>query len=313
MKRSFLHLCHAVIVLIVLSSSAAAQSQSDETNTETSKGIISGRVVDQNGQPLASALVSVRSYGNSQRGATATTDNEGNFQVGGLEPFAYIVSAALPGYVAMPRDPDANPVGFYRVGDSVRLELTKGGVITGTIKKANGDPVVSVLVRAFMIRDNKSQPARYTIPVRSRTTDDRGVYRIYGLAPGTYVVSAGSAGSTNGYSVDAYGGDVPTYAPSSPRDAATEVSVNAGEETANVDIRYREEPGHTVSGVASSTVAMDQPNGFTLSLTSILNGTSQAGYSFFQQPGARGFAFSGVAEGDYNVIAAQYSDAGGCG
>src|SRR5438132_9178083 len=101
MKRSFPYLCHAVIVLIVLSSSEVAQSQSDETKTETSKGIISGRVVDQNGQPLASALVSVRSYG-PQRGATATTDNEGNFQVGGLEPFAYIVSAALPGYVAMP-------------------------------------------------------------------------------------------------------------------------------------------------------------------------------------------------------------------
>src|SRR3989440_5599137 len=311
MKRSFLYLGHAVIVLIVLSSSAVAQSQSDETNSETSKGIISGRVVDQNGQRLASALVSVRSYGNSQRGATATTDNEGNFQVGGLEPFAYIVSAALPGYVAMPRDPDANPVGFYRVGDSVRLEVTKGGVITGTVKKANGDPVVSVLVRAFMIRDNKGQPARYGAPVRTRPTDDRGVYRIYGLAPGTYVVSAGGAGNVNGYSVDAYGGDVPTYAPSSPRDTATEGSVNASEETANVDIRYREEAGHTVSGTASSALAMDQPNGFKITISSIFKGTLQACYSFFLAPGARGFSFSGVADGDYDVTAQQYSPATG--
>ena len=311
MKRSFLHLCHAVIVLIFLSSIAAAQSQSEEPNTDNAKGTIAGRVVDQNGRPLANALVSVRSYGTSQRGATATTDNEGNFQVSGLEPLAYIVSAALPGYVAMPRDPDANPIGFYRVGDSASVELIKGGVITGTVKSANGDSVVSVLVRAFMIRDNKGQPARYGIPAHARLTDDRGVYRIYGLSPGTYVVSAGGAGNANGYSVDAYGGDVPTYAPSSPRDTATEVSVNAGEETANVDIRYREEAGHTVSGTASGAVATDQPNGFNITISSIFNGTVQASYSFFQAPGVRGFSFSGLADGDYDVTAQQYSPATG--
>jgi hypothetical protein len=147
--------------------------------------------------------------------------------------------------------------------------------------------------------------------MRVRQTDDRGVYRIYGLTPGSYIVSAGGLGNASGYSVDQYGSDVPTYAPSSPRDAATEVSVNSGEEVANVDIRYREEPGHTVSGSASSTVASEQPSGFTIMLASILNGASQASYAFFQPPQARGFAFSGVADGDYDVIAQQYTGTGG--
>ncbi|HWP52796.1 MAG TPA: carboxypeptidase-like regulatory domain-containing protein, partial [Pyrinomonadaceae bacterium] len=262
------------------------------------------------GQPLANALVTVRSYGVNAPGGTATTDREGNFQVGGLDPFAYMVSAALPGYVGTPRDPDANPIGFYRVGESARIELVKGGVISGSVKRANGDPVVNVLVRAYMIRDAKGQP-RYGSLARLRQTDDRGVYRIYGLAPGAYIISAGGLGNTNGYSVDPYGGDVPTYAPSSPRDAATEVSVTSGEEVANVDIRYREEPGHTVSGSASSTVANEQQSGFNISLVSILNGAAQASYTFFQQPQARGFAISGVADGEYDVIAQQYNGAGG--
>ena len=310
MKRLSLSISCFALALSFHAAIIHAQSPSDETNSDNSKGAITGRVVDQNGQPLANALVTVRSYGVNAPGGTATTDREGNFQVGGLDPFAYMVSAALPGYVGTPRDPDANPIGFYRVGESARIELVKGGVISGSVKRANGDPVVYVLVRAYMIRDARGQP-RYGSLTRLRQTDDRGVYRIYGLAPGAYIISAGGLGNTNGYSVDPYGGDVPTYAPSSPRDAATEVSVTSGEEVANVDIRYREEPGHTVSGSASSTVANEQPSGFNISLVSILNGASQASYTFFQQPQARGFAISGVADGEYDVIAQQYNGPGG--
>jgi carboxypeptidase family protein len=310
MKRLFLAISCFALVLSFFAPRAPAQ-QSDEPNNDSSKGSINGRVVDQNGQPLANAAVSVRSYGSTSPGVTAMTDREGNFKVDGLDHLAYLVTASLPSYIAAPRDPDTTPIGFFRVGDSPRIEMIKGGVITGTVKRANGDPVVAVIVRAYLIRDNKGQPPRYGIPMRARPTDDRGVYRIYGLAPGTYVVAAAGVGSANGYSVDPYSGDVPTYAPSSSRDAATEVSVNSGEEQANVDIRYREEPGHTVSGVASSTIQMEQPSGFNLMLTSILNGTSQASYSFFQQPGARDFAFSGVADGEYNLVAQQYSQASG--
>ena len=311
MKRLLLSISSVAIMLSFHASTIHAQSPSDETGSDNSKGAIAGRVVDQNGQPVANALVNVRSYGVNAPGGTATTDREGNFRVSGLEPFAYMVSAIMPGYVATPRDPDANPIGFYRVGESARIELMKGGVISGSVKRANGDPVVSVLVRAYMIRDAKGQPPRYSIPMRARQTDDRGVYRIYGLTPGAYIVSAGGLGNTSGYSVDAYAGDVPTYAPSSPRDAATEVSVNSGEEVANVDIRYREEPGHTVSGMASSAVASEQPSGFNITLASILNGASQASYTFFQPPQARGFAFSGVADGEYDLIAQQYTGTGG--
>ena len=289
----------------VNASIARGQSQPDEATTDTAKGTITGRVIDQNGQPLANAQVSARSYG-SAAGGTAITDRDGNFQINGLDPYAYIVSASLPAYIPVPRDPDANPVAFYRVGDSAQIQLIKGGVITGSVKKANGDPVISVGVRAYMIRDNKGQPPRYGVPVRGRSTDDRGIYRIYGLAPGTYVVSAGGFGSANGYTVDAYGSDVPTYAPSSPRDSAVEVSVASGEEVANIDIRYRDDPGHTVSGAISGGTP---EQGFNVLLTSMSSGVSQTGYNVFQPPGLHGFAISGVPDGDYDLTAQQFSSA----
>jgi len=310
MKR-FLLIPVVAIALTLCCTNVPAQSQTDEAGNDTAKGSIAGRVVDQTGQPLAHVTVNLRSYGETARGNTATTDRSGNFKIEGLEPYAYIVTANMPTYIAAPRDPDASPLGFYRVGENVTIELIKGGVITGTVKKVNGDPVVSVMVRAYMIRDSKGQPPRYGVPTRVRQTDDRGVYRIYGLTPGTYIVSAGGIGNANGYTIDQYGSDVPTYAPSSPRDTATEVTVGSGEEAANVDIRYREEPGHMISGTATSLAGTEQTMGFSLTLTSILNGTAQASYTTIQPPGMRGFAFSGVGDGEYDLLAQQYSAATG--
>jgi protocatechuate 3,4-dioxygenase beta subunit len=308
--------CHlynslAVLVLLIgLSGVVAAQSQPDESGQNIARtGTISGQVVTDSGQPLANVVVGIYTYGGGGPGRTTTTDNEGRFQVSGLEPVAYLVSASFPAYVTAPRDPDINPIGYYRVGDSIRLEVIKGGVITGTVTRSAGEPVVVVPVRAYMVRDSKGLPARYGAPFREQTTDDRGVYRIYGLPPGTYVVSAGG-GNPSGFNVSAYSTDEPTYAPSSTRNSATEIYVHSGEETANVDIRYRGEPGQAVSGSASSTIVADQPTGFSITLSSIFNGASQSSYSTFQPASGRGFSFYGVADGDYDLIAQSYFPGG---
>src|SRR5262252_3653775 len=199
-----MRLCAALVMLLFGGPIVCAQS--DEKAAEASaKGTITGRVVNESGQPLANAVVSIRGYSGSG-GRTVNTDAEGNFQAADLPSIAYLISAFMPGYVPRPRDPDLNPIGYYRIGDSARIEMVKGGVITGAVKRSNGDPVVLVTVRAFMTRDFKGQPVRYATPSRTPTTDDRGVYRIYGLQPGTYVVSA-SGGTVSSYSLDPFAGD----------------------------------------------------------------------------------------------------------
>lgn len=135
----------------------------DESAAEIKTGTISGRVVSDSGQPLAGASVFVRAFASGAQGRNTTTDGEGNFQVSGLDRAQYIVSASLPAYVRLLRGPDEAQPSLYRIGESVKVELTKGGVITGTVTTSSGEPVVGIHVRAYMIRQGDGQPPRYML------------------------------------------------------------------------------------------------------------------------------------------------------
>lgn len=283
------------------------QAQSEKSSGQSSPGVISGRVVNESGQPVEKASVTVRPFGSAGQSRNTMTDSEGNFSVGGLDPMLYSVFAFLPSYTAQRVLNDTQPT-YYRVGDTVRIELTKGGVITGTVTTAAGEPLVGVQVRAHMILDRKGQPHSGTAS-RLRSTDDRGVYRIYGLVPGTYVVSAGGGASSIGFGGTPYSDDVPTYAPSSTRDTAAEITVQAGQEATNVDIQYRGESGHIVSGIARHSVPEKMTTGvssvsvFSIVLESLSGGARHSYGSTFQPTYSRGFAIYGVVDGEYEVTA----------
>lgn len=295
-------------LVLVFAVNVTAQSQPDEAPA-TPTGTISGQVVTDTGQPVAGAAVFIRAFGGTGQGRTATTDSEGNFQVTGLDPVTYIVSAASSAFVTPPRDPDSTQAPYYRVGDSVRIQLIRGGVITGSVTTSADEPVVGVRVRAYMIRDTNGRSLRYGAPFREKVTDDRGIYRIYGLPTGTYLVSAGGGGNLSGVNTNPYDTDTPTYAPSSPRDTAMEVSVSPGAEVSNVDIHYRGEAGRIISGNA-----IDSSGGaagtFTIFLSPISNGVSQWSHSTYQPAGMQGFSFYGLADGEYDVVAQTYFPTG---
>lgn len=266
---------------------------------ESTIGPISGSVVNESGQPFAGVQVFVRQLNSSNPGRATMTDSEGHFHVNGLSAALYVVSASAPGYVQPQSDPN-EPAPQYRIGENVRLELIRGGVITGSVTNAAGEPLIAVSVRAWMVRDAKGRAAKmpYTFFLE-QSTDDRGIYRIYGLRPGTYVVSAGGAGFSQRFQLNAFAYDTPTYAPSSTRDGAMEVSVTSGEE-ANVDIRYRGEPGHAISGSVKQT----GPGNVSVSLSSLTGGFMAFG-GLFQQPGNRSFEFYGLGDGDYVLVARE--------
>jgi hypothetical protein len=287
-----------VLLLLAMCVAVRAQSPSPAPNNpeELSTGSISGKVVNESGQPLIGAILSVRGVGPIAAGRSTTSDIEGNFRVSGLDAGLYTVTASAPAYTV-----DPVPPAFYRIGDTVRLELIRGGVVTGTVTNSLGEPVIGVRVRAIRIRDAKGAAQRLLgFAFQERTTDDRGVYRIYGLIPGTYLISAGGGGGFTS-SFNPYDSDVPTYSPSSTRDTAAEISVRAGEES-SADIRYRGEAGYTVSG----TVNVAGMNGATIALTPVGGGGAVA--SSFQVPGTRGFAFNGLADGEYKLVAQELSN-----
>jgi Carboxypeptidase regulatory-like domain len=265
---------------------------------EATTGIINGRAVNERGEPMPGASVSLRAVGTFVQGRSTTSDAEGNFRFEGLEPALYQISGYAPAYILQSTETNsAEP--YHRVGDSVRLEFIKGGVITGTVTNAAGEPVVGVRVRAFRVRDLKGkriQTAQFGS--MERPTDDRGIYRLYGLTPGTYVVTAGG-GNNQSYVFNPFETDVPIYSPSSTRDTATEYTVRSGEET-TADIRYRSDPGHTISG----TVRVAGNNGAGIMIVSS-DGMFIPSSNGFQQPGARGFSINGLGDGEYTLYAQE--------
>jgi hypothetical protein len=285
----------AICSVVTLSGLSNAQQAVPSPSDDPTVGTISGTVVNESGQPLVGATISVRAAGPSVIGRTSSTNSEGHFDIKGLDNSLYFVTAFSPAYVAPPLEVDTQAP-TYRVGDTVKLVLMRGAVITGTLTNSSGEPMVAVRVRAFMVRDAAGKKGA-VFSLGERVTDDRGIYRIFGLAPGTYVVQAGGGGPRPGVNITDM--DAPTFAPSSTRDTAVEVQVRSGEE-ATVDIRYRGEPGHSISG----TVKTQGSGGSSVSISRVGDGLMAINGSF-QAPGSKGFALYGLADGEYEITAQE--------
>lgn len=312
-------LCALLAFFVFVSSAHAQNSQpaAPPAGESLPKGSITGRVVGEDGQPIANATVIAFSRGGSRanNSSGAASDATGKFTIPNLDPGAYNVNAFAPGYV-LDADFTGDPTerNYYHVGDSVTLRLVKGGIITGTVTNANGDPVVGARVGVLRVREPDGRPvreSRLTGFSPQRQTDDRGVYRIYGLRPGAYLVMVGGKGAYSFGLPNAYDADAPTYYPSALRDTAVEVSVQSGQEMHGVDIRYRGEPGRAASGTVSAPPALGATASGTI-IVSIKHAAASTPESFtFLQPGAseRGFSFEGLADGDYDLAAQSVSSA----
>ena len=269
---------------------------------------LTGRVVGDAGEPLAGVPVyagmRAPSGGLGRPSNTVTSDDAGNFVFNALEPGLYFVNASVPGYV-VETDPQAGRgSNTYRPGDSVVVRMVKGGVITGSVTDQQGEPLVALSVRAMRVRDLEGRTPQTAAPYSAEDrTDDRGVYRVYGLQPGVYIIVAGGFSSTSFGPVTAYGGDVPTFYPSSTRDTAAEVTVRSGQETAGIDIRYREEQGHRVTGTV--VFPAGAPPELGAGVTLVYAGTGLPAGSTGVASGATEptFSIEGVADGEYELQA----------
>jgi hypothetical protein len=302
----FRTLYKVIVVLLFISLPVIGQTAQPAIDQKIDS--ITGRVVDERGQPLPNARVSVTPVQGGRPSGRTNTDREGTFKVTGLDPVPYRVYVEMPAYIRTSDEESGPSPRQYKVGDSVRFVLTKGGVITGTVTTTTGDPVIGIGVRAWMKRNNKDQRVNSNAPSRESTTDDRGVYRIYGLPTGTYTVAAGGAHQYYQGPLGAFDTFLSTYAPSSStRDSAAEISVRVEEEANNVDITFRGEMGRTISGTVSGPGI---EGGFTVNLTTVAPTSSQLNVSRFNQPGVSQFVFEGMADGDYYLTAQAHSQSG---
>jgi hypothetical protein len=262
-------------------------------------GAISGRVVTDSGQPLEGATVYLQKAGGTTPVRLATTDEDGQFRVGDLPYGVYTAVASARGYFMPIQHSTALGPTLYRLGESIDIAMVKGGVVTGRVLDARGEAVVGVTVRAIQIRDAEGVMPDSVGLELGRQTDDRGIYRLYGLRPGTYVVAAGP--NTRPSRVDSYKYDAPSYYPSGTRDTASDVRVDAGSETSNVDIRYLGARGHMVSG---DIIGLAADTSGSLSVTLGFSGSDiiAASTTAPLDGGNRRFTLYGVADGEYDLL-----------
>ncbi len=289
-----------VISLVFLCSCV---SLAQTTSSSSNKGVIIGRVISEDGQPLAGVSIRVTS---ARSGSTLArpllTNEEGYFRLTELAPASYSLSASLPAYVTASVTGVAGESGPFHDGDSVTIRMAKGGVITGRVVSATGEPIPGLSVKAVRLRDQDGKPVgnfNY-----SRRTDDRGVYRIFGLDAGVYVVHTDGPNAGWSWMPDDQADDAPTYHPSSSRDTATELTLQHGIELAGVDIRYRGDRGRRVSGKlfdasggGGAYVYLQQASTGEILIADwrVLNINSR-------EQGV-GFELRGVADGEYDLVA----------
>ncbi len=174
-----------------------------------------------------------------------------------------------------------------------------------------GEPIIAAPMFASRVRDAEGRQSRaFTFPNFQRT-DDRGIYRFYGLEPGAYIVSVGGHGRPF-YGLSPYDNDAPTYAPSSTRDTAAEIIVRSGEEASGVDIRYRGEHGRAVSGRVIGALSFN-PNNVGINILLAHAGSGAVEATTYSSPRAedRPFAFYGVPDGEYDLTAQVFQNGTG--
>ncbi|HEU4386384.1 MAG TPA: carboxypeptidase-like regulatory domain-containing protein [Blastocatellia bacterium] len=282
-------------------------------------GDITGRVVGDDGKSIDNATVIATPLNRGTNRMTAVlnfqsveTDGNGNFVLGGLSQTAYSLRVSAPGYTAAPGaiEEEGRPRHF-RPGDSITINMTKGGVITGTVTGPSGEPVVAMRMKATRIRDTEGRPVLST-PVDIQEdlldeskTDDRGIYRLWGLDPGTYIVAAGGA-NLFPFQIESNVAAALTYHPSSGRAGAGEVTVAAGQEVSGIDIRWRDLTTHSISGtVLTSLTPRGLGDAAIVALCQRGSTALEAMAIVVPKDGALQYVIPGVSDGDYDVTAVK--------
>jgi hypothetical protein len=241
------------ILLLIASSQIAssAGAQTPQRDNRPRGASISGRVIIA-GKPAVNAAITVRetdlktdAAGGSAAPAPivvkARTDGEGRYIAGGLAEGRYVVSVMLKAFVAADNSEDfvqgrTVTIDAGEAREKVDFTLIRGGVITGKVIDEEGSPLIANRVQLYTL-DEEGQKHEYARSVYELLeTDDRGVYRVYGLPPGRYIVGAGGEGG--GDMLRASGKFARVYHPEAlDEKQAKIIEIKEGSEASDVDIR----------------------------------------------------------------------------
>ncbi len=259
---------------IFASAMLMAISASAQTDTKTPKEeqcTVSGMVVTIGGSaPLRKARLLLQSVDDRTRRIAAGTGADGRFTIKGIVPGSYRLSVSRVGFVTQeygqrkPESPGA--ILTLRPRQEMKdlvFRMIPSGVIAGRILDEDGErlPGVSVQVE----QQSYSEGKRKLSPVGRAETNDLGEYRLYGLSPGRYFITAiyprwsrpGERGEEGDEapSAEAAGsqsheeGYAKMYYPGTAEVAkAQSITIKPGEEVSSIEILMRQVLVHHIRG-----------------------------------------------------------------
>src|SRR5262245_25425242 len=179
---------------LCLEVSILAQPRETKPETATVSGLVTLK-----GEPARGVTVLLmEQYSNTANSPRAKSDENGRFRFNGVAAGRYSITALAPGYTS-PGDGDMGRWGQTlnvtegEKIENINIDIKRGGVIAGSVTDSRGRPVVEEMINLDLLDNNgKPQGNRYyTLNREMYLTDDRGVYRIFGLPEGRYLVSVG--------------------------------------------------------------------------------------------------------------------------
>jgi hypothetical protein len=333
--------CGFAVVVLGLACGLAAQQPTTVPSVQVApvgSGSVSGTVIAQDNQkPVRFAQVQLQSVASAATtqnrfgggggfggGVQVRTEVDGTFLASNVVPGDYYVTATAPGYISeralltakVNAGADANallaslPVVHVAADStsSINVSIERGGTISGKIVWEDGSAASGLSVSAVLSgqASNALPAALQSLQLNGGnnfvTTDDRGVFRISGLASGNYVLRTviqnrqQFGGGPRGLQAPT---SITVYSPGVFRQgAAKAISVRAGDERDDVrvviDLRsLRTVSGHATSSnsgqsVASGRVTLTDPSDSTLQISGYIDATGS-------------FVVKYVPPGNYNL------------
>ncbi|HEY3091993.1 MAG TPA: carboxypeptidase-like regulatory domain-containing protein [Vicinamibacterales bacterium] len=281
--------------------------------------IIRGRVVTADGgTPVRRAQVRAQS-GELRANRLVNTDAQGRFEFKDLPAGRWTLTASKAGYMTL-RYGQKRPFEAgspIEIADGQLMEradfaLPKGAAITGRIFDEYGDAVANARVQVLRYQTVQGQ-RRLNPAGGGDQTDDTGSYRIYGLAPGDYYISA-TLRAGNGPFIDDNNSDTTSYAstyyPGTGAVAeAQRITLGIGQEQPNVNFALQPVRTVKITGTALNSMGTALTNGMVTLMPAEGIGGPGGGPAFFNFGGNGrvrpdgSFSIANVSPGNYTLMA----------